>query len=310
MATTTTTNQSGSSRALVNQQQVEKKLSSRLTKNKVLKWVFFACTLIGLIVLAALLIDTLIKGVPYLKPSFFTNFSSSMPSMAGIKGALVGTLWLMITIIPISIILGVGTAIYLEEYAKDNAFTSFVKISISNLAGVPSVVFGLLGLTIFVRGMGIESLSLGKSVIAATLTMSLLILPVIIVSSQEAIRAVPKSVREASYGLGGNKWQTIYKIVLPAALPGILTGFILSLSRALGETAPLILIGIPTILLRLPTGIFDMFQAMPIQIYNWAKMPQEAFQHVASAGIIVLLVLLLAMNGLAIFLRNKFSKKY
>ncbi|MFD3242947.1 phosphate ABC transporter permease PstA [Staphylococcus simulans] len=310
MATTTTTNQSGSSRALVNQQQVEKKLSSRLTKNKVLKWVFFACTLIGLIVLAALLIDTLIKGVPYLKPSFFTNFSSSMPSMAGIKGALVGTLWLMITIIPISIILGVGTAIYLEEYAKDNAFTSFVKISISNLAGVPSVVFGLLGLTIFVRGMGIESLSLGKSVIAAALTMSLLILPVIIVSSQEAIRAVPKSVREASYGLGGNKWQTIYKIVLPAALPGILTGFILSLSRALGETAPLILIGIPTILLRLPTGIFDMFQAMPIQIYNWAKMPQEAFQHVASAGIIVLLVLLLAMNGLAIFLRNKFSKNY
>ncbi|MDK7927166.1 MAG: phosphate ABC transporter permease PstA [Staphylococcus simulans] len=310
MATTTTTNQSGSSRALVNQQQVEKKLSSRLTKNKVLKWVFFACTLIGLIVLAALLIDTLIKGVPYLKPSFFTNFSSSMSSMAGIKGALVGTLWLMITIIPISIILGVGTAIYLEEYAKDNAFTSFVKISISNLAGVPSVVFGLLGLTIFVRGMGIESLSLGKSVIAAALTMSLLILPVIIVSSQEAIRAVPKSVREASYGLGGNKWQTIYKIVLPAALPGILTGFILSLSRALGETAPLILIGIPTILLRLPTGIFDMFQAMPIQIYNWAKMPQEAFQHVASAGIIVLLVLLLAMNGLAIFLRNKFSKKY
>ncbi|RIN76626.1 phosphate ABC transporter permease PstA [Staphylococcus simulans] len=310
MSTTTTTNQTGGSRALVNQQQVEKKLSSRLTKNKVLKWVFFACTLIGLVVLAALLIDTLIKGIPYLKPSFFTNFSSSMPSMAGIKGALVGTLWLMITIIPISIILGVGTAIYLEEYAKDNAFTSFVKISISNLAGVPSVVFGLLGLTIFVRGMGIESLSLGKSVIAAALTMSLLILPVIIVSSQEAIRAVPKSVREASYGLGGNKWQTIYKIVLPAALPGILTGFILSLSRALGETAPLILIGIPTILLRLPTGIFDMFQAMPIQIYNWAKMPQEAFQHVASAGIIVLLVLLLAMNGLAIFLRNKFSKKY
>lgn len=310
MASTTTTNSTGNSRALVNQQQVEKKLSSRLTTNKVLKWVFFACTLIGLVVLAALLIDTLIKGVPFLKPSFFTNFSSSMPTMAGIKGALIGTLWLMITIIPISIILGVGTAIYLEEYAKDNAFTSFVKISISNLAGVPSVVFGLLGLTIFVRGMGIDALSLGNSVIAAALTMSLLILPVIIVSSQEAIRAVPKSVREASYGLGGNKWQTIYRIVLPAALPGILTGFILSLSRALGETAPLILIGIPTILLKLPGSIFDHFQAMPIQIYNWAKLPQEAFQNVASAGIIVLLVLLLAMNGLAIFLRNKFSKKY
>ncbi|GEP78368.1 phosphate ABC transporter permease PstA [Staphylococcus carnosus] len=309
MATTASSNPK-ETHALVDQNKVEKNISSRITKNKVLKWVFFSCTLIGLLVLATLLGDTLIKGIPYLKPSFFTNFSSSMPQMAGIKGALVGTLWLMITIIPISIILGVGTAIYLEEYAHDNAFTNFIKISISNLAGVPSVVFGLLGLTIFVRGMGIESLSLGKSVLAAALTMSLLILPVIIVSSQEAIRAVLKSVREASYGLGGNKWQTIYKIVLPAALPGIMTGFILSLSRALGETAPLILIGIPTILLRLPSSIFDQFQAMPIQIYNWAKMPQEAFQHVASAGIIVLLILLLAMNGLAIFLRNKFSKKY
>ncbi|GEP83501.1 putative phosphate ABC transporter permease [Staphylococcus piscifermentans] len=309
MATTATTHPN-ENKALVDQNKVEKNISSRITKNKVLKWVFFACTMIGLLVLAALLINTLIKGVPYLKPSFFTNFSSSMPQMAGIKGALVGTLWLMITIIPISIILGIGTAIYLEEYAKANAFTNFIKISISNLAGVPSVVFGLLGLTIFVRGMGIGALSLGQSILAAALTMSLLILPVIIVSSQEAIRAVPKSVREASYGLGGNKWQTIYKIVLPAALPGILTGFILALSRALGETAPLILIGIPTILLRLPSSIFDQFQAMPIQIYNWAKMPQEAFQHVASAGIIVLLILLLAMNGLAIFLRNKFSKKY
>ena len=161
-----------------------------------------------------------------------------------------------------------GTAIYLEEYARKNPFTNFVKVCISNLAGVPSVVFGLLGLTLFVRGMGVESLSLGKSIIAGALTMSLLILPVIIVAAQEAIRAVPNSVREASYGLGANKWQTIYKVVLPAALPGILTGFILALSRALGETAPLILIGIPTILLRLPSGIMDQFQALPIQIYN------------------------------------------
>lgn len=307
MATSTTQT---NSRALVDQSQVEKKLSGRKTTNTVLKWIFFGCTLIGLIVLAALLIDTLVKGVPYLKPSFFTNFSSSMPQMAGVKGALIGTLWLMITIIPISIILGVGTAIYLEEYAKDNIFTNFVKISISNLAGVPSVVFGLLGLTIFVRGGGIQALALSNSIIAAALTMSLLILPVIIVSSQEAIRAVPKSVREASYGLGGNKWQTIYRVVLPAALPGILTGFILSLSRALGETAPLILIGIPTILLKLPSSIFDHFQALPMQIYNWAKLPQADFQHVASAGIIVLLLILLLMNGAAIFLRNKFSKKY
>ena len=258
--------------------------------------------------LAALLIDTLIKGVGHLTPSFFTNFSSSTPSQAGIKGALVGTLWLMLTIIPFSIILGVGTAIYLEEYAKKNPFTDFIKVCISNLAGVPSVVFGLLGLTIFVRGMNIQALSLGNSILAGALTMTLLILPVIIVAAQEAIRAVPSSVREASYGLGANKWQTIRKVVLPAALPGILTGFILALSRALGETAPLILIGIPTILLRLPNSVMDQFQALPMAIYNWAKLPQAEFQNVASAGIIVLLVILLLMNGLAIYFRNKFSK--
>jgi phosphate transport system permease protein len=210
-------------KALVNQQKVEKKLSSRLATNKFNKWAFFTCTLVALLFLAALIIDTLIKGAGHLTPSFFTNFSSSTPSMAGVKGGLIGTIWLMITIIPISIILGVGTAIYLEEYAKDNALTSFIKVSISNLAGVPSVVFGLLGLTIFVRGMGIEALALSNSVLAAALTMSLLILPVIIVASQEAIRSVPSSVREASYGLGGNKWQTIRRVVLPAAIPGILT---------------------------------------------------------------------------------------
>ncbi|BCU52258.1 phosphate ABC transporter permease PstA [Staphylococcus auricularis] len=305
MAESTKTNQN-----LVDQQKVEKKLSGRLSTNKFNKWAFFVCTLIGLVVLAVLIIHTLIEGVGHLTPDFFTNFSSSTPSMAGIKGALVGTIWLMITIIPISIILGVGTAIYLEEYAKDNAFTNFVKVSISNLAGVPSVVFGLLGLTIFVRGMGIPALGLGNSIIAAALTMSLLILPVIIVAAQEAIRAVPSSVREASYALGGNKWQTIRRVVLPAATPGILTGFILALSRALGETAPLILIGIPTILLRLPSSIFDQFQALPMQIYNWTKQPQDEFQNVASAGIIVLLVILLLMNAIAIFLRNKYSKKY
>ncbi|MFF5909251.1 phosphate ABC transporter permease PstA [Staphylococcus cohnii] len=297
-------------KALVNQQKVEKKLSSRLATNKFNKWAFFTCTLVALLFLAALIIDTLIKGAGHLTPSFFTNFSSSTPSMAGVKGGLIGTIWLMITIIPISIILGVGTAIYLEEYAKDNALTSFIKVSISNLAGVPSVVFGLLGLTIFVRGMGIEALALSNSVLAAALTMSLLILPVIIVASQEAIRSVPSSVREASYGLGGNKWQTIRRVVLPAAIPGILTGFILALSRALGETAPLILIGIPTVLLSLPSSVFDQFQALPMSIYNWAKLPQDEFQNVTSAGIIVLLVILLLMNAIAIFLRNKYSKKY
>ncbi|HDA8106967.1 TPA: phosphate ABC transporter permease PstA [Staphylococcus aureus] len=296
--------------SLVDQQLVQKHLSSRTVKNKVFKLIFLACTLLGLVVLIALLTQTLIKGVSHLNLQFFTNFSSSTPSMAGVKGALIGSLWLMLSIIPLSIILGIGTAIYLEEYAKNNKFTQFVKISISNLAGVPSVVFGLLGYTLFVGGAGIEALKMGNSILAAALTMTLLILPIIIVSSQEAIRAVPNSVREASYGLGANKWQTIRRVVLPAALPGILTGFILSLSRALGETAPLVLIGIPTILLATPRSILDQFSALPIQIFTWVKMPQEEFQNVASAGIIVLLVILILMNGVAIILRNKYSKKF
>ncbi|ASE36036.1 MULTISPECIES: phosphate ABC transporter permease PstA [Staphylococcus] len=290
--------------------KLNQRIRQRLKLNRILKYVLLGCTLVGLLVLAVLIIDTLVKGTSHLNLHFLTSFSSSTPSMAGIKGALVGTLWLMVTIIPISIILGVGTAIYLEEYARDNTFTRIIKISISNLAGVPSVVFGLLGLTIFVRGMGIEALGLGNSIIAAALTMSLLILPIIIVASQEAIRAVPQSMRDASYGLGATQWQTIRRVVLPAALPGILTGFILALSRALGETAPLILIGIPTVLLSLPSSIFDQFQALPMQIYNWAKLPQAEFQNVASAGIIVLLIILLLMNAIAIFLRNKFSKKF
>lgn len=290
----------------INPQIVEQHQQRRATKNKMMRALFFGATMIGLIVLAVLIGTIVYKGAGHLSWQFFTRFSSSTPALAGIKGALVGTLWLMATIIPISLILGVGTAIYLEEYAKDNAFTQFIRVNISNLAGVPSIIFGLLGLTLFVRGAGIESLSLGKTVIAAGLTLSLLILPVIIVASQEAIRAVPQSVRDASYGLGANKWQTIYRVILPAALPGVLTGSILAVSRAVGETAPLIVIGIPTILLKLPSGIFDTFQALPNQIYNWSKLPQDEFQNVASAGIIVLLTLLILMNSIAIMIRNRY----
>lgn len=295
---------------LINQQEVSKKLSGRLTKNGVFKGIFFVCTMIGLVVLGVLLFDILKKGVGYLTPEFFTSFSSTDPKKAGIKGALIGTLWLMLTIAPIAVVLGVATAIYMEEYAKDNKFTRFVKVNISNLASVPSVVFGLLGLTLFVRGAGIESLSLGKSVLAAALTMALMILPVIIVSSQEAIRAVPGAIREASLGLGATKWQTITNIVLPASIPGILTGTILALSRAIGETAPLVVIGIPTIFLKTPDSIMDRFQALPMQIYTWAKLPKAEFQFVSSAAIIVLLIILLAMNSIAIFIRNKYQKKY
>ncbi|MCL1695936.1 MULTISPECIES: phosphate ABC transporter permease PstA [unclassified Lysinibacillus] len=284
---------------------VMKRMTKRITFNKVWKSLFFLATTFALVTLAILLYRIVTQGVDYLNIDFLTNFASRFADKAGIKAALIGSLWLMAVVAPVSIIIGVGTAIYLEEYAKKNRLNDFIRMNISNLAGVPSIVFGLLGLTIFVRMLG-----LGKSVLAAGLTMSLLILPVIIVAAQEAIRAVPNEQREASYGMGATKWQTILHVVLPAAIPGILTGSILAMSRAIGETAPLVVIGIPVILQFLPNGLLSQFTALPMQIYDWAKRPQEAFQYVAAAGILVLMTVLLLMNSIAIFIRNKFQKRY
>ncbi|WP_339171942.1 phosphate ABC transporter permease PstA [Solibacillus sp. FSL R5-0691] len=289
----------------IQEELVMKRMNKRLISNKLWKFIFIVATSFALISLGMLLYRILTQGLGFLDISFITNFASRIPESAGIKAALVGSLWLMSVVAPVSIILGVSTALYLEEYAKQNKLNDFIRINISNLAGVPSIVFGLLGLTIFVRLFGFD-----KSILAAGLTMSLLILPVIIVAAQEAIRAVPNEQREASYGMGATKWQTIVRVVLPAAIPGILTGSILALSRAIGETAPLVVIGIPVILQFLPTGYLDTFTALPMQIFDWAKRPQEAFQHVASAGIIVLMVFLLTMNSIAIFIRNKFQKRY
>lgn len=284
---------------------VMERMNRRLISNKIWKIIFILATSFALVSLGMLLYRILTQGLGFLDINFITNFASRIPENAGIKAALVGSLWLMSVVAPVSIILGVSTALYLEEYAKQNKLNDFIRINISNLAGVPSIVFGLLGLTIFVRLFGFE-----KSILAAGLTMSLLILPVIIVAAQEAIRAVPNEQREASYGMGATKWQTIVRVVLPAAIPGILTGSILALSRAIGETAPLVVIGIPVILQFLPTDYLDTFTALPMQIFDWAKRPQEAFQYVASAGIIVLMVFLLTMNSIAIFIRNKFQKRY
>ncbi|AMO86064.1 phosphate ABC transporter permease PstA [Solibacillus sp. FSL W7-1472] len=284
---------------------VMKRMNKRLNSNKMWKIIFIIATSFALVSLGMLLYRILSQGIGFLDMNFITNFASRIPENAGIKAALVGSLWLMSVVAPVSIILGVSTALYLEEYAKQNKLNDFIRINISNLAGVPSIVFGLLGLTIFVRLFGFE-----KSILAAGLTMSLLILPVIIVAAQEAIRSVPNEQREASYGMGATKWQTIVRVVLPAAIPGILTGSILALSRAIGETAPLVVIGIPVILQFLPTGYLDTFTALPMQIFDWAKRPQEAFQYVASAGIIVLMIFLLTMNSIAIFIRNKFQKRY
>lgn len=290
---------------LVDKDIIAKKRTGRQSRNQIFKWLFFLCTMFGLAVLILLIADTLMDGWSRLNLDFLTNFNSSRAENAGFFGAIVGSLWLMVVTTPVAIILSVGTALYLEEYAPKNKFTEFIKINISNLAGVPSVVFGLLGLAMFVR-----ALALGNSVLAAGLTLALMILPVIVVASQEAIRAVPASVREASIGMGATKWQTVSRIILPAAIPGIITGIILAISRAIGETAPLVVIGVPTTLLVTPSSIFDSFQAMPMQIYSWVKMPNEEFQYIAAAGIIVLLVILLLMNSVAIFIRNKFSNRY
>lgn len=290
---------------LIDKNLIAKKRSGRLTLNNAMKWVFFLCTMVGLIVLVTLIVDTLMDAVGYLNMDFLTNFSSSRVESAGFYGAIIGSLWLMLVTVPVAIFLSVATALYLEEYAPKNKVTDFIKINISNLAGVPSVVFGLLGLAIFVRAM-----AMGNSVLAAGLTLALMILPVIVVSSQEAIRSVPSTVREASIGMGATKWQTVSRIILPAAIPGIITGIILAISRAIGETAPLVVIGVPTTLLVTPDGLLDSFQAMPMQIYAWIKMPQEEFQYLAAAGIIVLLAILILMNSVAIFIRNKFSRRY
>ncbi|MEL3972822.1 phosphate ABC transporter permease PstA [Rossellomorea oryzaecorticis] len=289
----------------INQDNVLKKMSSRLAVNQIFRALFFLATLFGLVVLAVLLYRVFTQGIGYLDLQFLQSVGSRFPEKAGIYAALIGSLWLMAVVVVVSFILAVGTAIYLEEYAKQNKVNNFIKVNISNLAGVPSVVFGLLGLTIFAR-----MFALGQSVLAAGLTMSLLILPVIIVAAQEAIRAVPKDLRDASYAMGATKWQTIIRVVLPAAIPGILTGSILAFSRAIGETAPLVVLGVPTILLFTPASIMDTFTALPMQIYDWTRRPQAAFHDVASAGIIILLLLLLFMNSVAVFIRNKFQNRF
>jgi phosphate transport system permease protein len=290
---------------LIDHSKVLKNMAPRLIWNNIFKFIFLIATLFGLIVLGILLYRIFTQGSSYLSLDFLQNLPSRRPERAGIKTALIGTIWLIAVVAPVSLLIGVGTALYLEEYAKKNRFTDFIQVNISNLAGVPSIVFGLLGLTLFVR-----AISLGTSVLAAGLTMSLLVLPVIIVASQEAIRSVPKELREASFGMGATKWQTIVRVVLPAAIPGILTGGILALSRAIGETAPLVVLGLPLFIAFLPKTVFDTFTVLPMQIYNWTSRPQEEFHALAAAGIIILLIMLIIMNSIAVLIRNKYQKRY
>jgi len=266
--------------------------------------VLFVATIFGIVVLATLLADVILTALPWLDGQFVQSFPSRHASEAGIKSALYGTLWLMGLTALISVPLGVASAVYLEEYARDGWFLRLIQVNIANLAGVPSVVYGILGLSLFVRFAG-----LGNSLLAGALTLSLLILPIIIISTQEALRGIPSGLRESAYALGATRSQVIWSHVLPMAAPGILTGVILSLSRAIGETAPLILVGALTFVSFLPQGALDQFTALPIQIFNWTARPQDEFRGLAAAAIVVLMILLFTMNLSAILLRDYFEER-
>lgn len=280
-----------------------KQISNRRNKDKWLHLTFLLATSFGIIALTVLIIDIIIDGWSNLSLDLFTNFPSRKAAEAGMKSGLAGSLYIMLILIPLSFLLGVGAAIYLEEYAPKNKITQLIQLNISTLAGVPSIVYGILGLSVFVGMLGMH-----KSLISGALTMTLLVLPVIIVSSQEAIRAVPRSRRDASFALGATKWQTVSRSVLPSSIPGILTGIILAVSRAIGETAPLIVVGASTYVAFMPQSLTDAFTAMPIQIYNWISRPQVEFRDLGASAIIILLATLILLNLTAVFIRNKYQK--
>lgn len=280
-------------------------LAARKVKGRLFGALGIISILIGLGTLVTLLGDVLVRGLPWLDLQFLDSFDSRFAERAGLKAALYGTAYMMFFTILFALPLGIMSAIYLEEYASDSRLNRFIEVNISNLAGVPSIIYGLLGLQVFVRWFALE-----RSVLAGALTMALLVLPIIIVAAREAIRAIPSSIRDASYAVGATRWQTIRHHVLPYAFPGILTGNILAASRAIGETAPLITIGALTFVLFTPDDPMDTFTALPIVIFNWTSKTQAEFHDLAAAGIIVLMAVLLTMNSIAIWLRYRLRKRF
>jgi phosphate transport system permease protein len=260
---------------------------------------------VGFVLLATLLLDVFRKGIPYVDGILLTHPNSSVPERAGARPAILGTIYMMGLLLVMAVPIGVGTALYLEEYAdRERWYNRLLEVNIQNLAAVPSIVYGILGLAFLVRGLG-----LGRVLLAGAMILTLLVLPTIVVASREAIRAVPDSIRQGAYALGATQWQVISRQVLPAAIPGIATGSILALARAIGETAPLLLVGALTFVSFNPT-LLGSFTALPIQIYQWIARPQEEFRLLAAAGIIVLLALLLSMNAFAIWLRNRYQRRW
>jgi phosphate transport system permease protein len=260
---------------------------------------------IGFLTLGTLVVQVLVKGISYVDPVLLTNAPSSDPNIAGARPAILATLYLGIMLIAFTVPIGVGTAIYLEEYAnRTRWYNRLLELNIQNLAAVPSIVYGILGLAFLVRGLG-----LGRVLFAGALILTLLVLPTVIIAAREAIRAVPPSIREGAYALGATKWQVTWRQVLPAAVPGIATGSILAVARAIGETAPLILIGALTFISFNPT-VLGPFTALPVQIYNWTKLPNAEFKNLAAAAIIILLVMILLLNAGAIYLRNRYQRRW
>jgi phosphate transport system permease protein len=291
-------------------QQGEGKFQTSVSTRRLLDRLFagtvFVATLLGIVVLAIFLIDVAREGVPRLSWQFLTSFPSQIfPENSGIYPALIGSLWLLGLTALFSVPLGIGAAVYLEEYAPNNLFTRIIEVNISNLAGVPSIIYGILGLGIFVNLLGFATG--GPSVLTGALTLTLLILPVIIVATREALRSIPNAVREGGYALGATRWEVIRSHLLPMAIPGALTGTILALSRAIGETAPLIVVGASIYLTQLTTSPFERYMALPYQIFTWISQPQDEFALLASAGIVVIMVVLLLANSVAIYLRNKYQ---
>jgi phosphate transport system permease protein len=265
----------------------------------------YVSVLVGFVMLGALFVDVLQKGIPYVDGILFTEPPSSNPDRAGARPAILGTVYMMVILLVTVVPLGVGTALYLEEYAnRERWYNRLLEVNIQNLAAVPSIVYGILGLAFLVRGLG-----LGRVLLAGALILTLLVLPTVIVASREAIRTVPDSIRQGAYALGATQWQVVWRQVLPAAIPGIATGSILALARAIGETAPLLLVGALTYVAVDPT-LLGSFTALPVQIFQWIARPQEEFRLVAAAGIIVLLAILLTMNAFAIWLRNRYQRRW
>jgi phosphate transport system permease protein len=274
-------------------------------KGGVFRAFLYFSVIAGFVLLGTLLVDVFQKGIPYLDPIFFTEPSSTNPDKAGAGPAIRGTIYLMFILLVTVVPLGVGTAVYLEEYAdRDRWYNRVLEVNIQNLAAVPSIVYGILGLAFLVRGLG-----LGRVLLAGALILTLLVLPTVIVAAREAIRAVPDSIRQGAFALGATQWQVVSRQVLPAAIPGIATGSILALSRAIGETAPLLMVGALTYVAVNPT-LLGSFTALPVQIYQWIARPQDEFRLLAAAGIIVLLVILLTMNAFAIWLRNRYQRRW